>query len=541
MQTAKKKIRLQWLSLAIISIIAIIIRVWLMPDWLNYDECQHFLVAKSPYWNDFIREFKLRAHPPFSYILMKPFVYFSTSAYAVKMLSLLSGITSIIIISFTLQRAGMAFWPSQIFTLFISMTPVFIEQSIEVRQYSICLVFVWLGLYFYFRFRKHLTYNFSVHIVIACVQFLVIMTEYSAIFHLLTLSIIIYAPLFIYFIRKKEWVKPFLFAIPQAVVFFLALILFRWHFFNIIPVYDHTSPYLFYGSLKSTHEVFDFFIENFPNFAQTILPNPWGMTLLTLLIFPFIPIWKNTEHAKQCRILSSYGIISVVLLFISALLTWFPFGGLPRHTVAVLPGITLACVLIIYMLLTDRIINKKYLVSIVAIICILLTPSYKKAYMNEVLDLPLKQRKIHKELFERSGFSEYNKLSDIIIANWQGRSVLTWWLFPNEYPQLIYHPQNKIPIYHYGKTKVIEVDEPDSILKITEMVAKSEGQCWIFLSFPKNAEEFNRVYDHLIKYFENTSNISLSLKRKTDLETIFIKVEKINPSNYLLRSNRPIY
>jgi hypothetical protein len=519
-------LKMQGYALGIICLVSVVIRILFMQDWLNYDECQHFLVAKSPYWSDFIREFKLRAHPPLSYMFMKPFLLISSSAYTVKMLSFVSGITSIIIINFILQKAGITFWPAQIATLFLSMMPLFVAQSVEVRQYSLCLLFVWLSFYFYFRLYKYFTQKLSVHVVIALVQLLIVITEYSAIFHLLAFFIVVYVPLAIYFIRQKEWNKLFLFCVPQALVFLLALILFKWQFSSNIPIYGHTAPYLFQGNLTNINEVFSFFIERFPNFSRSILPNPWGMSLFALLIFPFFPLWKKSMLVKWCRVFSSYAILSVILVFIGSLFKWFPFGGVFRHTVTILPGILLSWILIIYMIISDQLSNKKFTAFIVTVICVALIPAYLKA-----LVLPLKSQQTYMEIFKSSGFGEYEKSSGSIVANWRGRSILSWWLLPDKNPRQIYDPQYNMTVFNYGGTRVIQFfdpDDPDQILKTATLIAKQEGKCWIFLSFLQESNDFKSIHEYLKKSIQKNPNISLEINRYSKFNhTILIKINTI--------------
>jgi hypothetical protein len=359
------------------------------------------------------------------------------------------------------------------------------------------------------------------------------MTEYSAIFHLLAFFIIMYVPLAISLIKQKEWTKLFVFCVPQILVFSSALILFKWQFSSNIPIYAHTAPYLFPGNPTTLHEVCSFFIERFPQFTRSILPNPWGMGLFAWLIFPFFPVWKNSTLAKQCRVFSFYAIISVSLVFICALLKWFPFGGVFRHTITMLPGILLAWVLIIYMIISDRLSNKKLSVSIVTILCIVLIPAYVKG-----LVLPLKSQVTYRELLKSSGFREYEKSSDSIIANWRGRSILSWWLLPNKRPRLIYDPQYKIPVFNYDGTRVIQLEDPDQILKIATVIAKQEGQCWIILSFLEESNEFKSIHEYLKKGVQNNPNISLEFSRETEFyHTILMKVDTVTESIHKWSSN----
>src|SRR5262249_56716787 len=78
--------------LALIVLGAVLARLPLLTETLNYDESQHFLVAKSPWFADFWREFRDRAHPPLGYLAMKVPLMWSSSASMARLLSLACGL-----------------------------------------------------------------------------------------------------------------------------------------------------------------------------------------------------------------------------------------------------------------------------------------------------------------------------------------------------------------------------------------------------------------------------------------------------------------
>ena len=69
-----------WRTLLLVLAVAAWARVQGLSDWLSYDECQIYLVAKSPLWRGFGEEFAVRDHPPLAYLLIKPFVWLGSSA-----------------------------------------------------------------------------------------------------------------------------------------------------------------------------------------------------------------------------------------------------------------------------------------------------------------------------------------------------------------------------------------------------------------------------------------------------------------------------
>jgi hypothetical protein len=51
-------------ALGCILLMALGMRLALMPDYLRYDELLHYLVTQSPLVTDFVREFRSLDHPP---------------------------------------------------------------------------------------------------------------------------------------------------------------------------------------------------------------------------------------------------------------------------------------------------------------------------------------------------------------------------------------------------------------------------------------------------------------------------------------------
>jgi hypothetical protein len=279
---------------------------------------------------------------------------------------------------------------------------------------------------------------------------------------------------------------------------------------------------MFKESLMSLQNIYGFFLERFPDFTEGILPKPWGISLFLLLFLPFLPLWNNKILAKRCRVFSCYVMISIGLVFIGALFQKFPFGGTPRHTVSILPGILVAWVLIIYLVISEISSNKIIRVAVGVVICITLVPAYVKA-----LALPNKSWQSYQEIHKSTGFDKYKTSPGSIVANWRGRSILSWWLLSDEIPRLAYDPNYQIQVHNYGRTRVVQQDGLHGIFKVTNQILEQERQCWIVLSFLGNADESNRICDSLKNAFQKDPHIHLDISQNTSFNnTILIKVNK---------------
>jgi len=137
--------------------------------------------------------------------LIKPFLALGSHAYLAKMLSLMSGFGSLILAYHLLKQHVNSSSFIILGLLFVSFLPEFVSQSIEVRQYSLALVFVWSSLICYFNMKTRDFLRFQDHVFFALITGLSLFTEYGIISHSLILCGLIYIPLGIRLIRKHQW------------------------------------------------------------------------------------------------------------------------------------------------------------------------------------------------------------------------------------------------------------------------------------------------------------------------------------------------
>lgn len=513
----------KWLGLGLIIFIAALVRFYFMKNWLGYDECQHFLIANSPYFKNFIREYKMRAHPPLTYMLMKPILQFGSHAFLVKMASYLSGLISVILSYFVLLKAVKSIWAAQLGAFCLSFIPQFVYQSVEVRQYSLCLIFIWLSLFMYFQMYEKQFEGYKDHYLLALTFFLAIITEYTAVFHIVALFIVVYLPFSLSLIKRRKWKQLSIVLLPHLITFLVGFTLFRWQFKPSGTSFAlYNSEYLYGGSLTDLGKIFVFFFHHFPEFMGDIIPNPWGICLIFLLIMAFIPNILN-DHllAYKGKAFACVGFLSISFIFIASLLKQFPFGGTSRHAVVVFPGILLACFIVIVAISRKFSSGKKAQFFFVTLTIVVFGLGLIKG-----LNYFKRDKRTLQDLKQMVHFEEYFQEPCSIVANWRGRSLLSWWYLSKRKPQMIDRGKNRTVFIDYEGIKVVQTKMPIDVLKRAIYCAQKEEQSWIFFS-NFSAKSVERYYHSLLEIIKKVPNISVSFHGMSDfiIPTTVIKIE----------------
>jgi hypothetical protein len=112
--------------------------------------------------------------------------------------------------------------------------------------------------------------------MLALLNFLLIITEYSSVFHVIALTAILYLPLCLALLKSKKWLRLVLFILPQVVVFCIALGLIYWQFHGQILKPGHVAPFVYHGNLNDISEIGAFVLRGFLSLLSGIAPQPWG-------------------------------------------------------------------------------------------------------------------------------------------------------------------------------------------------------------------------------------------------------------------------
>ena len=506
-----------WTALACILLIALGVRLVWMTDALSYDEAQHFLVARSPLFEDFVREFRLRGHPPLAYLLMKPFVALGASVLWVRMAALSCGLASVVVVYFLLTRTLRAPRAALVGTLLIALAPLFVKQSIEARHYSLCLLLVWACLWLWQRMRANDFERASEHLALAALQLLALLAEYSAVFAVCALSLVIYAPLLVRAFRRADWRRIAQWGIPQVFVAALAGALFGWQFEGAVPSYSHTEAAVYLapgagsGDFRSLFDLFDlaslgaFLWRQLGFFQNAILPAPFGLGVLLALLLAFAPWLSDDPRARACRSVAVYALLSLGLTIAASLLGLFPFGGRPRHNAALVPGIVLAA----------------YLSTALSVAAIS-RPGARRAVGGALLALValalalglrpgLQGREGFDRHSQRLGVARFRESPGSVVANWRGRIYASWWFLGDTTPRRL-GVESQEQSFRYGGVVVTESELPAQIIAVALREARRTGQAWVLLSHfrGEDSEHLRRVFGDLEREIARAGDVAVS-------------------------------
>ncbi len=114
--------------------------------YLNPDELQYInLAVRNTFGGLFYGSLETH-HPPLLFFLLHPILLFSTSELALRMIPILAGSLFPVILAWWLSRRGHP--DAGLVTLFLlTLSPILIALSAQVRAYTLCLLFATLALW----------------------------------------------------------------------------------------------------------------------------------------------------------------------------------------------------------------------------------------------------------------------------------------------------------------------------------------------------------------------------------------------------------
>jgi hypothetical protein len=525
----------QGLALLGCVLLAAWLRLWLMTDWLGYDECVNYMIGKSVFWSDFLLQYSTRAHPPLSYLATKPFLALGASPVLARAAALLAGLAGVVLLHVTLREAlppstqSAAEAPAPwIGTLLLGATPIFVQQSIQVRGFSLCLVFVWASFWLALRIRAAASERAADHVALAALLLLALFTEFGAIFHVAALSAMLYGPLLLGWLREGRWRFALRCVAPLLAALVLAVGNFAWQMAGRRPEYGHTSYAMYAGHLLDPSGIAAYAAERFPAHMGGILPNPWGLALVAVLLLAFTPLLGRSGAAQTARALAAYSLLALALAFAASLLRLFPFGGTPRHGITIFPGILLAAFVTVAALVRGCFASARARALAGAVALAGAAPAF-------VLGLAALRSDAHssERLREQIGVAEFAAAPGPVIANAEGRPLFSWWFQQGITPRRAFADITRFFVYDYDGIPVVRPGKPEEVLATALFYARTAGVSWIFLSYhPRDAESFEADHAFLERALAAQPDVRVPIARKVEwiLDTIVMKLESTRSS-----------
>jgi len=512
-------------GLALALLVALGARWLLLSDWLGYDECQIYLVAKSPLWRGFLEEFRVRDHPPLAYLLIKPFAIGGSAAGWLRLPSLLAGLGAVVLIHAILRRLHGASPASWLGTLALGLLPVFVQQSVELRGYSLCLLFVWWNWWVVVDAGERGFERPADHARLALPLGLAVFTEYSAIFHVAALLPLVYGPRLARWRARRAWRPALAAAACHGTYLAAAAALFRWQFAGHVPEPQHVTPALYAGSLLGPRTLLAFLAERLPRQLGALLPGPAAWAVLACLLRGVL-VPSHGEPGEQrpprlTRFCAAYGLAVLGLLFAAALLRLYPFGGAPRHAAVVMPGLALGA----------------WLGAVAAVRGLPLAPRARAltagalavalaAMLAAALRPPVRPDRA--QLAAEVELDRYREAPAPIVVNRPARSLLSWWLLPEPVPQRRLRELTRIGVFDYGGIPVAEPTADQEILDTALFYAQHFDASWIWLAYPADAPQAAATHAFLEESLRRTSGIRLEVSRRAPFvrDSVILKISR---------------
>jgi hypothetical protein len=515
-------------GLALCVAAAAAVRLALLDDWLNYDESVNYMIGKSGSWADFVFQFSSRAHPPLSYLLTMPFLALGSSALLARMAALVCGLAGVGLGWVVLREAlrdGSQDRPDPglvlLGTLFLGLTPIFVVLSIEVRGYALCLVFIWVSLWLALRLRAGRG-DWRDHLALAAASGLALFTEFAAAFHVAALSLWVHAPPLWRGLRRGDWGRAARSALPQVAVFALAGLDYAWQRGGRRAEFGHTRHALYDGSLGDPAAVMGFLWERLPAQMDGILPNPWGLAALALLLVAWTPLTARSPLARRARELSAQALLALGLVFAASLLRLFPLGGLARHGVAIAPGVLLAAFVAATACVQHAVRPGVRRRLAAAAVGLALAPGLALGLLAARPDGTTREQR-----GAVIGVPDFQERPGPVLTNAEGRALLSWWFLPGRSPRRLYQDVTRMLVFDYDGISVVEPIDTEAFVRTAVFYAERAGVCWVFLAFPRGGEEARRTYAELVRALHAHPGAELALHRRQDwlLDTVVMRVD----------------
>ena len=515
MPSALARVRLRWIVAGLLTALltAALLRGWLMTDYLDYDESQIYGIAASPLWADFAREFRSRTHPPLAYLAMKPFLALSHEAWAVKAMSLLTGVAAIPIIQLALaERLSPA--SALLGAVVISTTPDFVWQSIEARHYSLCLLLVWLSLLVYLRLERNASPRLKDHARLAFVLLLVLLTEYLAAPHVVAVAGLAAVPAVRRHLLARRWGRAVAVVAIYVGTLGLPAALFVWQFQGGVPSrHPHTIPFMYAGSLLDVRAMLGFLVDRGLAFADTLIPSPGGILLLVLLPVPWAGLLRGDPGERLARRLSLGAVLALGFTAAGALLGHLPLGGRARHTIAIVPLVLLADTFILAGLVA-RLPRPAWRVAASAVVAggfLIGSAAGLRAGVNAGGG--------YAALASVGALGDYSQRPAAIIADQRGRRLASWWLLRGREPRLVSVSPEGCLNFSYRdtsqETSVIECYNGDALVTRARELVRTEGRAWIVMTDQSDAMGLAEAMRHVVAALAASPDIEVRSRAVT--------------------------
>lgn len=341
------------LLLGIVALCAIPLYLLGRSEFISYDGWWHIFIARIGNWRATFEDIRDNAHPPLFYVVLHYVAKLGHGRLVYRSAVIIPGLAAV----FYIGRIGSQLFTSRALALLAAaaygFSMAFIDLSLDVRSYTLALLFVLAASYYFFEWIRDPAGKQApgAFLLFCSLASLGITTEYYAAFFPIALFVVVV----IYFLRyaefralMRDWVSHhwkimgLSFLIPLYTVF----ILYRRHLRYLPKEFNHIGEYYWD---RHTGHLGKFLLGNLLHVLNYFSPVRFSSTIVAALFFAalavLICVYALAGRFSLRRMTAGIpGLVVVVLiceLAAAAIAGRYPFGGEMRQQSIVFPFLLL--------------------------------------------------------------------------------------------------------------------------------------------------------------------------------------------------------
>jgi hypothetical protein len=348
-------LRFIFLLLGIIAICLVPRLILTYKQFISYDGWWHIMVARTGNWRATFEDIRDNAHPPLFYILLHYLVKLGHSRPVYRLGVVIPGLAATYYVGFIASKLYVSRTLAILAAATFGLSMAMIEISVDVRSYSLALLFVLAAFYYFTEWLQDLggRKGAGAFLLFCSLASLGITTEYYAVFFLLAsfaAALILYLRYAQFRALVSVWLGGYgkIAALSCLIPLLTIGILYRRHIRYLPKFFNHVEA--FYWHPHSGAGLGAFLLSNLLRDANYFSPLALSSRIIVVLLFltlaGFIAIYALRGRFSPRRLAAAApGLILVLLVCELALLAAagrYPFGGQMRQQSIIFPFLVLS-------------------------------------------------------------------------------------------------------------------------------------------------------------------------------------------------------
>lgn len=320
-------------------------------QYIEYDGWWHIFIAQQDTWSAFVWEYQNSAHPPLFLLLLKAAMLFGKSRLVYRSVSLVAGILTVYVLGRCVARLTRHWAVAPIMALGLSLSWNAIVISCEVRQYSLCVLFLAIAACSFFELSHPRVASVGMHSLVFCsASALALLSHYSAGLFLIAAAVVLAGRVVLVRSFRRRVVVvlrrvPFRVLLPVAIPLATAAFLYLTHARSHVDAMNHLPEYYLAsntagGPLRFLARNTTFLVGFFLPFRLT--PASLGtqaiVVLMALLVVLGVLLLPRSRTRRAVHRLAGSLVLTLVLVaIVLGLRGAYPYGGAMRHQFYLFP------------------------------------------------------------------------------------------------------------------------------------------------------------------------------------------------------------